>query len=81
MNELTQLKRQGKQMTFWRFLLVFWMGGVVAYGLAAFAILRRDGLFKIGTWRNHVIAFITVFTPMVLLWPIVAVYDAVKEER
>lgn len=68
-------------MSFWQFLLVFWFGGVVAYGLAAFAIIRRDGLFKVGTWRHHAIAFTTVFIPMVLLWPIVAIHDAVKEDK
>ncbi len=67
-------------MNFKQFLLVFWLGGVFAYGLSTFSSIKRAGLLKEGTWREHLFAFTTVFVPGVLLWPIFAIRDAVMED-
>lgn len=66
-------------MTFAQFLLVFWLGGVVAYGLSTFSSIKRAGLFKEGDWLAHLFAFTTIFVPGILLWPYFAVRDAVKD--
>lgn len=68
-------------MNFIQFLLTFWFGGVVAYGLSTFSSLKRAGIFKTYTWREHLYAITTVFIPGILLWPIFAIRDAVKEDH
>lgn len=67
-------------MTFLQFLLTFWFGGVVAYGLSTFSSIKRAGLFNEGTWRKHLFAFTMVFIPGVLLWPVFTIRDVVKEK-
>jgi len=66
-------------MSFIQFLLVFWLGGVIAYGLGSFASLRKEGVFQgEWTWHQLLFAMLTIFVPMVLLWPYSAIRAATE---